>query len=308
MALRPLGLLSGKDRSDGAGIDIDGAFDLHVHTAPDVYPRSVDDDELLADAAAAGMRGILLKSHHTLTADRAALAVKAAGERNGVRVLGGLVLNRSVGGLNPVAVETAVEFGARQIWLPTLHAEHCMRFADLEFVRAEVRRGREPVVVVGGDGRPTPETLAVLEVVRDADAVLGTGHLSPAESLIVLRAARDMGLRRLLVTHALMSFTRFEPSQLRAAVELGAKLELCALSCSPRWHDPVPPAASAAAIRAVGPEHVVLASDGGQVWNARPPAMLRDFARSLQAEGIEEKALRRMLSDNPVELVGLEEA
>lgn len=289
------------------GIDIDGALDLHVHTAPDVYPRSVDDDELMADAAAAGMRGVMLKSHHTLTADRAALAARAAGERNGVKVLGGLVLNHTVGGLNPVATETAIELGARQIWLPTIHAAHCMRFADVEFVQAEVRRGRQGVVVVNDGGDMTPEALAVLEVVRDAGIVLGTGHLGPAESLTVLRAARDLGMRRLLVTHPLMSFTRFDPTQLRAAVALGAVLELCALSCNPRWHDPVKPAATAAAIRAVGPEHVVLASDGGQVWNARPPAMLRAFAQSLFDEGVPEADLRRMLGDNPAELVGLEE-
>lgn len=288
------------------GFDIHGAIDLHVHTAPDVYPRSVSDDELLIDARAAGMRAVLLKSHHTLTADRATLAVERAGEVDGFRLVGGLVLNRTVGGLNPVAVETAIEFGARQIWLPTIHAEHCMRTAEVEFVRAEVRRGREPVVVVGEDGEPTAGALQVLEIARDADVALATGHLGPAESLTVLRAAHDMGLRRLLVTHPLMSFTRFDRAQMRAAVELGAKLELCALSCIPEWHDPVSPAQSAAAIRDVGCEHVVLASDGGQEWNARPPAMLRTFATALHAAGIAEEDLRRMLCDNPAELIGLE--
>lgn len=291
---------------DDPGFDIHGAIDLHVHTAPDVYPRSVDDDELLADARAAGMRAVMLKSHHTLTADRATMAVKSAGEPDGFRLVGGLVLNRTVGGLNPVAVETAIEFGARQIWLPTIHAEHCMRTAEVEFVRAEVRRRREPVVVVGEDGEPTAETRLVLEIVRDADVALATGHLRPDESLTVLRAARDMGLRRLLVTHPLMSFTRFDRSQMRAAVALGAKLELCALSCIPEWHHPVTSAESAAAIREVGCEHVVLASDGGQEWNAHPPAMLRAFATSLHAEGIADRELRRMLCDNPAELIGLE--
>jgi len=48
--------------------DLEGAIDLHVHTAPDVYDRLVDDDEQLRLAEEAGMRAVLLKSHHTLAA------------------------------------------------------------------------------------------------------------------------------------------------------------------------------------------------------------------------------------------------
>lgn len=288
-------------------IDLEGAVDLHVHTAPDVYDRALDDDQLVEAAAEAGMRAVLLKSHHTLTADRATLAGRAF-ERTGVRVFGGLVLNHTVGGLNPVAVETAVEFGAREIWLPTIHADHCMRSTAVEFVQAEVRRGRRGIAAVDREGRVTDEARAVLEVVGDADVILGTGHLGPAESLTLLRAAGEMGLRRLLVTHPMMSFTRLGPEQLSEAVALGATLEFCALSCVPHWHDPVSPAAVAAAIRAVGPQHCVLSSDGGQVWNDPPPVMLRTFAASLLGEGLAETEVRRMLTVNPAGLVGLEEA
>lgn len=284
-------------------IDLDGAVDLHVHTAPDVYPRSVDDHELLADAAAAGMRALLLKSHHTLTADRATLAATAPGAARGVRVFGGLVLNRTVGGLNPVAVETAIEFGARQIWMPTIHAAHCLQTAEMEFIRAEARRGRRGIAVLDDAGAVTTEARAILEIVRDADVVLGTGHLGPHESLALLRAAKDLGLRRTLVTHPLMAFTRFTHAQMREAAALGAKLEFCALSCIPEWHDPVPPAQTAAAIRAAGVEHCILASDGGQAWNKRPPAMLRAFAQLLHEEGVAQPDLRRMFATNPAELI-----
>jgi len=284
-------------------MDIAGAFDLHVHSAPDVYPRSVDDDDLVAEAAAAGMRGVLLKSHHTLTADRASLAAKRA---SGVAVFGGIVLNRTVGGLNPVAAETAVEFGAKQVWMPTIHAAYCMRTSDIPMIRSERERGREGIGVLDGDGRPTPEALAILEIVRDADIALGTGHLGPEESLALLEAARDLGLGRMLVTHPLMAFTRFTHAQMKAAAGLGAKLEFCALSCEPKWHDPVPPRETAAAIGAVGAEHCVLASDGGQSWNVHPAPMLRAFAESLSAEGVPEAAIRTMLCENPARLLGLD--
>lgn len=281
--------------------DLDGAIDLHVHTAPDVYERSVDDDEAIGQARSSRMRAVLLKSHHTLTADRAALVSK----RFGVPVFGGLVLNHTVGGLNPVAVETAIAFGARQIWMPTLHSRHCLENAEAEMFRAEARKGREGLSVLAADGRPSKVAMTILEQIRDADIALGTGHLAPEESLTLLRAAVEIGVRRLLVTHPLMSFTRFTRDQMRAAAELGAKLEFCYLSCCPTWHDPVSLCDTAAAIRHVGVQHCVLSTDGGQSYNPVPVDMLRQFAQGLELEGFSRNELRTMMADNPAWMLDL---
>lgn len=275
--------------------DLSGAFDVHVHSAPDVYPRIQDDVALVRAAAAAEMSGVVLKSHHTLTADRAALARQQVG----IEVYGGLALNHGVGGLNPVAVETAIAFGARQIWLPTLHAAHCLAHGSHAMFRAEARKGRIGIRALDEQGRVVGELRAILELVRDADVALGTGHLAPEESLAVLREAREMGLRRLVVTHPLMAFTRFSREQMRAAIACGAVLEFDYLSCSPRWHDAVTPAETAAAIRAVGAAHCVLGTDGGQTFNPPPTEMLRAFGGALLAEGVAPDEVRRMLCDNP---------
>ncbi len=286
-----------------AEIDLDGAIDLHVHTAPDVYDRSVDDTEQVLAAARAGMRAVLLKSHHTLTADRATLASKRSA--SGIRVCGGLVLNHTVGGLNPVAVETAIAFGARQIWMPTLHARHCLKHAEPEMFRAEARKGREGITVLDGAGALRPQVWDILEQIRDADIAIGTGHLAPEESLALLRAARDLGLRRILVTHPMMSFTRFTIAQMREAAALGAVLEFDYLSCAPKWHDPVPVAVTAEAIRTIGPAHCVIATDGGQTWNPPPVEMLHEFARRLHDEGLHAADLRTMMHDNPAHILDL---
>ncbi len=284
-------------------MDLTGAVDMHVHTAPDAYPRSVDDHELVREAADAGMRALLLKSHHTLTADRAALARPRTGPH--IEVFGGLALNWPVGGLNPIAVETAIAFGAKQIWMPTLHARHCMEVAEAEMFRAEARKGREGLTLRDGSGRLHPAIRPILEQIREAEIVLGTGHLAPAESLDLLQIAADMGLRKLLATHPMMSFTRFTLDQMRAAVDLGAYLEFDYLACSPNWHGAVPPSRTAEGVRAVGPEHCVLATDGGQTFNPHPPAMLRSFAEAMQAEGFGEAEIRRMICENPARLLDL---
>lgn len=282
-------------------IDLSGAIDLHVHSAPDVYPRSLDDLGVARAAEAAGMRAILLKSHHTLTADRAALIAPLVG----ITVRGGLALNLTVGGFNPVAVETAIAFGARQIWMPTIHSRQSLRTATAEMFVAEAGKGHAGLVAFGPNGAPVPGLRAILEMVRDADIVLGTGHLAPDESLSLLRLAREMGLGRLLVTHPMMSFTRFSLEQLRAAAELGAHLEFDALACRPEWDESVPPAATAAAINDIGAEHCVLASDGGQAANPEAPQMLLAFARQLADEGLSAAALRVMMQENPAFLLGL---
>lgn len=286
-------------------IDLADAIDLHVHTAPDVYDRSVDDRQLVQLADRAGMKAILLKSHHTLTADRATLAAQDVE----MPIFGGIALNHTVGGLNPIAAETAIEFGARQIWMPTIHAQHCMceakATAGPAMFLAEVERGRTGISVLDEQGNVTAEARAVLEVIRDADVILGTGHLAPAESLALLAEAQSFGISRMLVTHPLMSFTRFTVDQMRSAVNLGATLEFDYLSCSPKWQRAVDPDETAAMMRAIGPRHCVMATDGGQAYNPDPPQMLYDFAEAMHVRGMAESDLRMMMCTNPARLLDI---
>lgn len=282
-------------------MDITGAIDLHVHSAPDVYARSVDDVQLARGAQAAGMRGLLLKSHHTLTADRATLAAQHVD----IDIFGGVVLNHTVGGLNPVAVETAIAFGARQIWMPTLHAAHCLEVAEAEMFRAEARKGRAGIRIVDADGRLTRDVMPILELIRDADIALGTGHIAPSESMVLLEGARAMGITRILVTHPLMQFTRFSLDQMRHAAMNGAMLEFDYLSCCPNWHAAVSPEETAAAMHAVGYDHCVMGTDGGQAFNPPPPEMLQQFGRDMLAQGVRELDVRRMMCANPANLLGI---
>ena len=71
------------------------------------------------------LAGIMIKNHFESTVGRAALADRMV---EGTRVFGGLARTRSTGGLNPLAAETALRLGARQIRTPTVdataHAAH----------------------------------------------------------------------------------------------------------------------------------------------------------------------------------------
>ena len=57
---------------------LEGAIDIHIHSAPDVYPRILNDVELALSAKENGMRGILVKNHFVQTASQADVASEIA--------------------------------------------------------------------------------------------------------------------------------------------------------------------------------------------------------------------------------------
>ena len=96
-----------------------GTIDFHGHSEPDVFGRSMDDIDVAVVAKRKGIRGLVLKNHVTMTADRAVLVMKAV---PGIEIFGGIVLNNAVGGINPAAVEWMQRLSGgrgKVVWLPT---------------------------------------------------------------------------------------------------------------------------------------------------------------------------------------------
>lgn len=167
---------------------LEGAVDLHVHSAPDVDVRRFNDIELAREAARAGMGAVLIKSHQNSTVERAWLVSQIV---PGIRVYGGLVLNETVGGLNPAAVELAVRMGAKQVWMPTRSALNHRRYDGLP----------GGITVLDEVGQLVPAAEEILRIMAGSDCILGTGHLSTEESFALIERACALGVRKLLVTH-----------------------------------------------------------------------------------------------------------
>src|SRR5690554_2325339 len=87
----------------------EGAWDLHVHSAPDVIGRKVTDHELMQRLIACGMKRYAIKSHISSTTGRAKLMNEIHPQAIAV---GTITLNNAVGGINPFAVELAAMDGA----------------------------------------------------------------------------------------------------------------------------------------------------------------------------------------------------
>ena len=187
-----------------------GAYDTHIHIAPDVVEREIDDLSLARRFAELGMAGFLLKSHYTSTAERASVVSAAV---PGVHVLGAIVLNRAVGGLNPLAVEVAAREGARTVWLPTVDSVNESHerdappgakvpvWVELQLELREQGLEIDPVAVVDDAGAVLPETVAVLERIARHQMVLATGHLGRDEIFAVVDAGRGQGIELIVITH-----------------------------------------------------------------------------------------------------------
>jgi hypothetical protein len=280
--------------------DLSGCVDLHLHSAPDVRPRILDDVDLARVAKAAGYRAILLKSHHTITADRAQIAEKVVG---GIRVFGGVVLNWAVGGINPDAVEAAMKMGAREVWFPTISA--ASELADPTKAHEFKRKG--PVHVLDSDGNLIPEVLDVLSLIKEHNAILATGHLSFKEMVPVIKAARGMGIEKIVVTHPEHPLIDLSIGEQKELAQYGLYFERCfCFVVGALAHlKPVYIRDIAGAIREIGPQSTILATDLGRADLPHPIEGLKEYLSKLEAEGLGLEELKLMCSETPARLLDL---
>jgi hypothetical protein len=271
-------------------ISLKGVVDLHIHAAPDIRARLMDDIELARDAAEAQMGAILFKSHHTLTADRAALAEKHLG---GVRVFGGLALNHAVGGFNPAAVEAALAFGAQEIWMPTLDAANHRRATGM---------GGGGLTVLDEHGTLLPAVREILGLIAEADVILGSGHLSVREIQVLARAAREAGVKRILITHPELPLVNMPVAVQHELAGLDVFFERCLIVTTP-GEGGMPLSTIAEAARQVGPETTIMATDYGQSENPSPVEGMRSYIRGMLSLGFDRTEIDRMTKINPTSLL-----
>jgi hypothetical protein len=289
-----------------------GAYDMHVHIAPDTVERRIDDVGLARRCVELGLAGFQLKSHYTSTAERARVV---RGVVSDVEVFGAVTLNRAVGGMNPLAVEIAAREGARTVWLPTVDSFNEMTGAHelapgakppvwmrLQQELREQGVAIEPVRVVDDKGELLPETRAVLDAVKRHGMVLATGHLSRDEIFAVVDAAVELGIETIVVTHPEFPAQDIGIEDQRALAAQGALLERCFTTPHTgkvTWERVFE------AIRATGVEHSVLSTDLGQVFNPPVEDGLALMADKLLEAGFDEEEIRTMAVTNTRRLAGV---
>ena len=271
-----------------------GVVDIHAHCDPDSVPRSIDAIDLAKLARDRGIRALVLKNHYEPTASLAFLVRKVV---PGIELFGGIALNRTVGGVNPAAVESMTRMKGgwgRVVWMPTFDAENQVRYS----------KESRPFVRVSKNGTLLPEVREVLALIAKNKLTLGTGHSSPAEDLMLIREARRAGISSIVVTHGMLPPVAMTVAQMREAAGLGAYIEFVynvMIGSTKAFEMPE----YARAIRAVGPEHCILSSDLGQPGNPLHPDGLEAFFAALRSQGFTVSEIERMAKNNPARLLGL---
>lgn len=275
-----------------------GSIDLHIHSAPDMFGRSVNDLQAAQLAKSHGMKAIVVKNHVSSTAGRAALVNEMV---EGIDVYGGIVLNRAVGGINPEAVRSMARLSPRygkMVWFPTFDAQSHKRVFGVE---------GEGLTILD-NGKLIEEAEEVLQIILEHDLILATGHLSPEEVDLLVYRAHEIGIRNILITHPHAEVPGLSLDQMLQLSRMGAKIELAYLSYlkNPESHlshlqsgKHVSVEQMVNTIRTVGADHVILTSDLGQSGNPIPTDGLMQFINLLIANGVTPDEITKMVKDNP---------
>lgn len=279
---------------------LEGIIDLHIHTAPDVRQRKMNDLEIMEAAVARKVRAVVIKSHVVPTVGRAEIVNRVKEEKYGdssaFQMYGGVALNRFVGGINPWAVETALKLGGKLVWLPTNTAENDCR-----------KQKKENWVSVVQDGKIVPELKDVFQLIRDYDAVLETGHISPEECFIVAEAARDAGVKKIVITHPEFWVVGMSvEEQARIVKDYDVLLEHV-------YAQPIGGGVykknletNVEAMKAIGCEHFIVATDSGQMQNPYWYASIKEYIDYLyDVGGFSKEEIDRMTKVNPGRMLGI---
>ncbi len=282
-----------------------GVIDMHVHSHPDVFGRNLDDIDVAQLAKSRGMRGIVLKNHVAETASRAALAMRVV---PGVEVFGGVVLNKAVGGINPDAVEWMHRtYGGRGkiVWLPTFESDkHVKTLSKPDAVG----------LTVAPNGKVSPEMEAVLKIVARENLLLATGHVHPEEIIAVVNRGRELGVKNMLVNHALTNVPGLSMAQAKQVTDMGAVIEICFLQFLAGPNAPLPFLTHwtqvnakhvAQAVKELGANSVLISSDLGQSGNMVHPDGLETAIVAMKKEGVSDADIDTMMRKNPARLLGL---
>jgi len=268
---------------------------MHLHMDSPL-PTGVHPEATIATirlAKARGMRGVVIKNHSEPTAT---LAFLLRQEIPSFEIFGGIVMNRTVGGMNRAAVEhmaTDIYGGPGKIvWMPANDSE----------IESKPPYPEKPFVAVSRDGQLLPEVKEVIAVVATNHLTLASGHISPEDAMLVFQEGRRQGVEHMIATHAMDLAGKMTMNQMLEAKKLGAIIEFDfrnILSDGGRRAD---------AIRTLGPEHCLIS----EFWTKNEaPRVYADldgvgaFVEAMHVKGFTDQELDIMVKRNPALLLGL---
>lgn len=290
---------------------IKGGYDLHVHSAPDILPRKMDDIEMAERIKNSGMAGYAIKSHYFCTSERAQLINKLFPQCDAI---GTITLNSSVGGINPSAMEMAARSGVKLVWFPTCDSAHEIAhvfdgnpnkklpyWAQIVIEMREAGIKAPTITITDENGKLKDCVYDVLDIIAKNDIILTTGHISHDETFALVKAAKERGVEKIVITHVDFPTTYYTVEEQKELIKHGAYMEHCYTTWATGKVDF---AVTEHMMREVGCEHCIMATDLGQSTAVYPDEGMAIFSQRLYEDGFTADQIRMMTYKNPRALLG----
>jgi len=286
---------------------LQGAIDMHCHSGPSVMPRCLDHIEAMQEASEAGLSALLFKDHFYSATPVTELLSAHYGHLN-VRLLSGVPLNDTCGGLNPYAVDHGLKLGARFVWMPTFSAANHIRHNRTKHL-LKTKMPMKPakmLTVVDEDGQLKDVVKEILDQIAEFDAVLSAGHLHISEIWPLFEEAEKRGVKRRVVQHPTYTIDA-TLADITELTEGGAFVEhsLCMFIDESRFKKWTAEELHAM-IEAGGTHRTILGSDLGQIENPTPVTGFRAVIRLCMDLGYDDETIRRLVGGNAAQLLGIE--
>lgn len=294
---------------------VQGRIDFHIHPGPDPFARVLDSYENAWLAARYDMKALVFKTSHYHGGSTAQMIDSLFPN---IKIIGGLCIENAVGGFNPRAAEIALQCGAKVVWMPFLDAKYNIEtfekvrnsktsgefsmMRDLATNRSD-RTGKK--LNVSEDGTLLPEVHEILRIIASHDSAVSSGHMSAPDRKLLVKAAKEAGVKKIILTHvnALQAFAEFDELEYWKN-ESDVFAEFVYNPIVPYFGNQNPELV-AKMIRTIGPDRCVLGTDlgisqafKGYAWPS-PLEGMAAFIGLLEQQGFSDKEIDVMSIDNP---------
>jgi hypothetical protein len=149
--------------------------------------------------------------------------------------------------------------------------------------------------MIDDSGRLVPQALACMDLIKRHNMILATGHVGRDEIFALVKGGKELGIRKILVTHAEFPSQNLTAAEQVELADLGAVIEHCFTTTYTRKAEWTTVFEN---IRRTGPEHCLLSTDLGQTVNPEVSEGFAMFAQHLLDAEFSIPDIRRMAVTN----------
>jgi hypothetical protein len=283
------------------------AVDLHYHIGPEIIPRKFNNVNELIKNIKGKLGGIALKNHFYPTTP----FIEGTRNKKEIKLIGSIVLNNYVGGLNPEIIYAASIISKDPIivWFPTINAKNFLEKTKYEIApewvnkkgfKARFSKDVNGIYILDQKGNLNKETIEVLEAIKKTSSILATGHISVNESKKLIEEAINIGIKKIIITHPIYQKIDMPINVQKKFAKLGCFIEICYSMYS---IDKIPIDKIFFQIKEIGYKNIILSSDVGQKFSPNPSHALYLFSNLLLKKGVSLDILKTMLVYNPKKIL-----